>query len=68
MVGAGGGLIVNVTVFVPVPFALVPLRTTFVAPVAVGVPEIKPVPALTVKPAGSGLAAQVVMAWFAVIW
>jgi hypothetical protein len=37
-------------------------------PTAVGVPEIKPVAVLTVKPAGNGVAPQVVIAWSAVIW
>jgi len=67
MLGGGGGLIVKVTVLDPVPLALVPLRTTLLASTVVGVPEIKPVEVLTVKPPGRLLAPHVVMVWFAVI-
>jgi hypothetical protein len=68
IVGGGGGLILNVTVMVPVPFVLVPLRTTLLVSTVVGVPEIKPVDVLTLKPPGRLLAPHVVMVWFAVIW
>ena len=68
IVGGGVGLIVNVTVAVPVPFALVPLRTTLLVSIVVGVPEITPVNALTLKPPGRLLAPHVVIGWFACIW
>ena len=68
IVGGGVGLIVNVIVMVPVPFALVPVRTTLLVSIVVGVPEIKPVNALTLKPPGRLLATHVVMGWFACIW
>ncbi len=61
IVGGGVGLIVNVTVMVPVPFVLVPVRTTLLVSTVVGVPEIKPVNALTLKPPGRLLAPHVVM-------
>jgi hypothetical protein len=68
IVGGGGGAILNVTVLVPVPFALVPVRTTLLTSCVVGVPEIKPVDVLTLKPPGRLLASHVVMVWFACIW
>jgi hypothetical protein len=69
IVGGGVGLIVNKTVMVPVPFALVPVRTTLSLTICVvGVPEIKPVNGLTLKPPGRLLAPHVVMGWFACIW
>ena len=68
IVGGGVGLILNVTVAVPVPFALVPVRTTLLVSIVVGVPEIKPVDASTLKPPGRLLAPHVVMGWFACIW
>jgi len=68
IVGGGVGLIVNVIVMLPVPFALVPVRTTLLVSIVVGVPEIKPVNALTLKPPGRLLAPHVVMGWFACIW
>ena len=68
IVGGGVGLILNVTVVVPVPFVLVPLRTTLLVSIVVGVPEIKPVDVSTLKPPGRLLAPHVVMAWFACIW
>ena len=65
----GTGLpIVNVSGPVPVPLPFVALRVTLNTPTTVGVPEIKPVAVLTVKPAGNGAAFQVVIAWSAVIW
>jgi hypothetical protein len=59
----GTGLpIVNVSGPVPVPLALVALRVTLNTPTTVGVPEIKPVAVLTVKPAGNGVAPHVLIA------
>jgi len=56
-VGVGAGLIVKVTGWVIVPQLLVvTLRVTLYVPVVVGVPEIKPVDVLTVKPGGNPLA------------
>jgi len=49
-------LIVNASVAVPVPPALVALNVTDEVPVAVGVPEIKPPAGSTVSPAGSPVA------------
>ena len=54
--GVGGGLIVMVKVALPEPPALVALIVTVNAPVAVGVPEIKPVDVFTLSPAGKGVA------------
>jgi hypothetical protein len=51
-----GGLIVKVSVWLPVPPALVALMVTVYVPTVVGVPEIKPVLASTLKPAGSPVA------------
>ena len=59
-------VIVKVTALL-VPPAFVAVRLTLVAPVAVGVPEIKPVAVLTVTPAGSGLAVKLVGLLVAVI-
>jgi hypothetical protein len=64
----GGALIVNVSVAVPVPLMLVALRVMLYVFAVVGVPEIKPVDVFTVKPAGNGDAAQVLIVWSAVIW
>ena len=50
------GLMVSVRVAVPVPPALVALSVTVEVPVAVGVPEIKPVLLLTESPAGNPVA------------
>jgi hypothetical protein len=59
----GTGLpIVNVSGPVPVPLALVALRVTLNTPTTVGVPEIKPVAVLIVKPAGNGVAPHVLIA------
>jgi hypothetical protein len=49
-------VIVNVRVAWPVPALLVALRVTVEVPAVVGVPEIKPVPLLTDKPAGNPVA------------
>jgi hypothetical protein len=51
-----GGLIVKVSVWFPVPPALVALIVTLYVPAVVGVPEITPVLVSTVKPAGSPVA------------
>ena len=67
--GVGAGLIVNVTVLVPVPLALVAVRMTLLCvPAVVGVPEINPVLEGPVRPGGRLLAPQLPlgMAWFAV--
>jgi hypothetical protein len=55
------------SVAVPVPDALVALIETFELPVAVGVPEIRPVE-LTVRPAGRPVAPKLVGELVAVIW
>ena len=55
-----GGLIVKVRVAVPVPKTLVALSVTLEVPVAVGVPEMVPVPVLTLKPAGNPVAPKLV--------
>jgi hypothetical protein len=52
----GGGLIVKVRVAVPVPLEFVVLMVTLYVPAVVGVPEIKPVLVLTLRPAGSVVA------------
>ena len=46
------GLIVKVNVALPVPPALVALMVTLYVPAVVGVPEIKPVLVLTLRPGG----------------
>ena len=66
MTGAGG-LIVRVSVLVPVPPPLVALKLTLEVPAVVGVPEIKPVVVLTVRPAGSPVALKLVGEFEAVI-
>jgi hypothetical protein len=52
----GAGLTVIVRVPFPVPPALVALSVTVEVPAAVGVPEIRPVPVFTDKPAGNPVA------------
>jgi len=66
----GGTRIVNVSVAVPVPLLLETLRLIVNVPTAVGVPEIKPVAALKLKPGGIGVAVYppLGIAWLAVIW
>ena len=54
------GLMVSVSVVVPVPPALVALSEMVEVPVAVGVPEIKPLVVLTVSPEGSPVALKLV--------
>ena len=49
-------LIVSVSVVLPVPPLLLALSVTADVPAAVGVPEIKPVAVLIVKPAGKPVA------------
>ena len=49
-------LIVNVRVAVPVPPAFVALSITDEVPLAVGVPEIRPLVVFTVRPEGSPVA------------
>jgi len=51
-----GGLIVKVSVWLPVPPALVALMVTVYVPAVVGVPEINPMLVSTVKPAGNPVA------------
>jgi hypothetical protein len=53
---AGAAATVIVRAFVPDPPALVALRVTVEADAAVGVPEINPLVALTVRPAGNPVA------------
>ena len=55
-VTAGAAATVIVNVFVAEPVALVALRVTAEVAAAVGVPEITPLVALTVRPAGSPVA------------
>ena len=50
------GVTVSVSVPLPVPPLLVALTVTVEIPAAVGVPEINPVPLLTVSPAGNPVA------------
>ena len=54
-------MIVKVSVAVPVPLPLFAARVTLNVPDVVGVPEIKPVAVLTLKPAGKGPAPQKLM-------
>lgn len=54
-------MIVKVSVAVPVPLAFVALIVTLYVPAAVGVPEIKPVFVLTVRPAGRPVAPYVLI-------
>ena len=68
--GAGGraGATVIFNVAVPVPPAFVAVMVTVKVPDAVGLPEINPVVALTVKPPGSPVAPKLVGLLVAVIW
>ena len=52
VITGGAGLIVKVSVWLPVPPALVALMVTVYVPAVVGVPEIKPVLVFTDRPAG----------------
>ena len=56
VIAGAGGLIVRVSVAVPVPPAFVALNVTVAVPAAVGVPEINPVPLFTDSPAGNPVA------------
>ena len=56
VITGGAGLIVNVSVALPVPHALVALMITLYVPAVVGVPEITPVVVFTLRPAGSPVA------------
>ena len=67
MITGAAGLIVKVSVALPVPPALVALMVTVYVPAVVGVPEIKPVLVFTVKPAGSPVALKLVGLLVAVI-
>ena len=66
--GAGAAVIVIDKVALPVPPALVAEIVAFVVPAVVGVPEIRPVLALTESPAGRPLALKLVGLFVAVIW
>ena len=66
IVGATG-LMVSVRVAVPVPLALVAVRVTVELPAALGVPEIRPVVALTDRPEGNPVAAYLVGEFVATI-
>ena len=61
------GLIVKVSVALPVPPALVALIVTLYVPAVVGVPEITPVVVFTVNPPGSPVALKLVGLLVAVI-
>lgn len=58
----------KVSVAVPVPPLLVALKVTVEFPAVVGVPEMRPVVVLTVRPAGRPDAAKLVGVLLAVIW
>jgi len=61
------GLIVKVSVALPVPPELVALMVTLYVPAVVGVPEITPVLVFTDRPAGSPVALKLVGLLVAVI-
>src|SRR2546425_1154182 len=61
------GVIVTASVWVPVPPALVALRVTVEAPAVAGVPEMRPVVALSARPAGNPVAPKLVGLLVAVI-
>ena len=54
------GVIVSTKVAVPVPPALLALMVTLVVPTEVGVPDMRPLAALTLKPAGRPTALKLV--------
>jgi hypothetical protein len=58
---------VNESGCVPVPLLFVALRVMVYVPALVGVPEIKPLDVLTLRPGGKGAAPHVTMGWSAVI-
>jgi hypothetical protein len=53
VITGGAGAMVSVRVALPEPALLVALTVTVDVPAAVGVPEIRPVPVFTARPAGS---------------
>ena len=67
LVITGVGLTVKVSVLVTVPNALLAESLIVLVPAAVGVPEITPVAELRLKPAGSSVVANGVVAWSAVM-
>ena len=56
VITGGAGLIVSVSVALPVPPAFVALSVTVDVPAVVGVPEINPLVLLTDSPAGNPVA------------
>ena len=66
-VGAGGFTLVNTSDCVPLPMAFAALMVAVNEPVCVGMPEIRPVLVLTLKPPGRPLAPKLVGALAAVI-
>ena len=66
--GVGAGLTVDATSCVPDPLPFVAVTVNRELPAAVGVPEIRPVAALTRRPAGSRDALNRVGVFVAVIW
>ena len=68
IVGFGTGITVSASVAVPVPPPLLALRMTLNEPVAIGVPEIRPVAELTARPPGRLVAPKLVGLLVAVIW
>jgi len=67
VITGGGGLIVKVSVALPVPPAFVALIVTVNVPAVVGVPEIIPLVVFTLKPPGSPVALKLVGLLVAVI-
>jgi hypothetical protein len=67
-VTTGAAATVIVSVLVPEPPALVALRVTAEVAAAVGVPEITPLVAFTINPAGNPVALQEVGLPEATIW
>src|SRR5204862_91039 len=64
----GPNVMLKVTPRLPVPVPLVANTVALNVPVAVGVPEMRPVAVFTVTPGGSPLALYDVGAYVAVIW
>ena len=62
LVITGIGLTVNVSVWLPVPYALLAESVIVLVPAVVGLPEITPVSELRVKPAGRLVAPKLVVA------
>jgi hypothetical protein len=67
LITGAGGLTVNVSVWVPVPPALVALKVIVEVATVVGVPEITPVVVFTLNPVGSPVALKLVGVLLAVI-